>query len=123
MNIMINQNVILPIGCCNNGQIHKNVTLTHIDGSIEEKLLYSTQTPAHKITQLLCNCIKQIESINNITPEIVRDLSILDRNFLIIKLREMTFSQRFDCLVKCPDKDCDTEISIDFSTNDLISNG
>jgi base plate protein len=71
------------------------------------------------LTDILANCIESIGSINEITPDLVRQLLICDRDYLLLKLRQITFGDQVDAQVKCPNESCKKPMNISFDINSI----
>ena len=57
---------------------------------------------ARMITELLANCLDRLGGIKKPGIDIVRKLYSVDRHFLLIKLREITFGEVIEATYKCP---------------------
>jgi hypothetical protein len=117
---MIGQQFTLPIGYWHQDSFQKAVFLEPINGFVEEKVYDKTKSNVHNINQLLTACTKQIGSITTITPEVIQDLCVSDRDFLLLKLRELTFGSKIECVLTCPAKDCGKKMNVDFHTNIMV---
>lgn len=67
------------------------------------------------LTRILASCIENIGPIKEISPDVVRQLLICDRDYLLLKLRQMTFGDQIDAQVTCPNKACGKLMHIDFN--------
>ncbi len=117
---MEERSCILPGGWADaQGEIHNRVVFSALTGR-EEALLADTQGngPA-KVTAVLSRCLKQIGSIRPISESIARELLIVDRDFLLLKLHEATFGSRVQATLPCPWPDCGEKVDIDFTTEDI----
>lgn len=107
---------VLPGGFFQNGSCFREVKLHPPTGRVEELLGDASNSPflASAITTLLAHCIERIGPIIDITPEIVRNLLVGDRDYLILKLREITIGDRVEAIIVCPNPQCGEKIDIDF---------
>lgn len=117
---MAGQILKLPVGYWCDDTFHKSVSLGPVTGLVEDMVQEKSRSHAYRITQLLTGCITHIGSITPITPDIVRELSITDRDFLLLKLRELTFGSKIECILTCPNSDCNKKMNVDFNTNALV---
>ena len=102
------------------GKIHRNAELTPLCGHEEELLAGSrNQTSMALVTSILCRCVKCIGSINPVSEEVARSLLVADRQFLLLKLREVTFGEQVRANISCPWPDCGEKIDIDFLIKDI----
>ena len=114
-------NCVLPGGFYKNGACFREVKFHPPTGRVEELLGCASNsrflTPA--ITTLLAYCIERIGPITEITPEIVRDLLVGDRDYLVLKLRQMTIGDRVEATLVCPNTHCGEKIDIDFDLRQI----
>lgn len=98
----------LPGGFYKNEACFREVKLHPPTGRVEELLggASNSRFLASAITTLLAYCIERIGPITEITPEIVRDLLVGDRDYLVLKLRQMTIGDRVEATLVCPNTHC-----------------
>ena len=102
------------------GIIHRTVELVPLTGREEEHLAdHHNHVSASLVTTLLSRCIQRIGTISPISDEIARQLLVADRQFLLLKLREMTFGDQVQATIVCPWPNCGNRVDIDFSTRDI----
>ena len=111
----------LPGGFYKNGACFREVKLHPPTGRVEELLggASNSRFLAPAITTLLAYCIERIGPITEITPEIVRDLLVGDRDYLVLKLRQMTIGDRVEATLVCPNTHCGEKIDIDFDLRQI----
>jgi hypothetical protein len=103
------------------GAVHREVELAPLTGN-EEAFLASVPTSAcaaSVVTGLLSRCVKRMGSLERINPSLIRDLLVGDRDYLILRLREMTFGSKVGAILHCPDSRCGKPTDIAFSLDDL----
>ena len=103
---------ISPDGTC-----YQLVKLRQLTGREEETILDADATNDNVttlLTRILASCLDSIGPIKEINPDIVRELLIADRDYLLLKLRQMTFGNRIDAQVQCPNGACRKPMHIDF---------
>jgi phage FluMu protein gp41 len=118
---MEQSNFSLPGGYIgDSGRLHKQVELRALTGGEEELLVQiAPRGAAAQVTAVLCSCVKRIGSVHHITEDVVRDLLVGDRQYLMLKLRELTFGDRVQASVICAWPDCGSKLDIDFSISDI----
>lgn len=112
---------ILPGGYLDDdGNLHQQVTLSPLSGT-EEKLIAQRGriSQAALVTTLLSHCIRRIGTINDVTEESVRHFLVGDRQFLLLKLREITFGKDIRMVINCTWPDCGKRMDVDFSTENI----
>lgn len=95
----------LPCGYIDdNGELHTEVHLREMTGREEDILAAPKLSPQRKINQVIINCVESIGSITdkNLITQIVPNLPVGDRVFLIISLRRVSLGDEFPVEDKCP---------------------
>jgi hypothetical protein len=103
-----------------NGVLHREAELTALTGSEEE--LLADKTPgaaAGLVTALLARCVRCIGTVRPVTEDVARDLLVGDRQYLLIKLRQLTFGDKVDATIRCPWPDCGEPVDIDFAISEV----
>jgi hypothetical protein len=102
------------------GILHREVELAVLSGREEELLAQRrNRESASLVTALLSRCVKRLGSIEPLSEEMARRLLVADRQFLLLKLREITFGDRVEATVTCPWPDCGKNVDINFSIADI----
>ena len=120
---------VLPGGYIDeSGAVHRDVVLATLSGREEELLVSTAFEPddrdagavsAHLVTEVLSRCVRSIGPVTPVTPTIARSLLVADRQFLMLRLRVLTFGDRVRANLHCPWPDCGSKIDIDFSILDI----
>lgn len=113
--------VILPGGYAENHSVlHREVELMPLTGR-EEELLgeYRSSKLISLITDVLQRCIHRIGTISPVSQGIIRNLLIADRQYLLLKLRELTLGDTIQASIFCPWSDCGKKIMVSFLTEDI----
>src|ERR1043166_3439991 len=106
------------------GVTHREVELAPVTG-FEEELLDSigpSARSAHALTALLTRCLRRIGKLTPVTAALVRDLLINDREFLMLKLRELTLGKNLKAMIVCRDSKCAQSMDIALNLDDLKPN-
>lgn len=112
---------VLPGGYLDEqAELHRDAELVRLTGR-EEELLASTReaSPAALVTQVLSRCVRRIGSVRPVSEDVARRLLIADRQYLLLKLREITFGDRIQGTLGCPWPGCGAKVDVDFSTKDV----
>ena len=113
--------VILPGGYVDHdGVVHREVELAPLTGREEELLARErSREVASLVTMVLQRCIRRIGTISPVSQEMIRSLLIADRQYLLLKLRELTLGDAIQASVFCPWSDCGKKIMVSFLTDDI----
>lgn len=102
------------------GNVHLEAELVPLSGREEEYLANrQNKESASLVTTILSRCVRRIGDIKPVSEEVARNLLVADRQFLLLKLREMTFGDQVQSTVFCPWPNCGNRVDIDFSTKDI----
>jgi T4 bacteriophage base plate protein len=118
------------------GSRHQMVRLRQLTGREEEMILDADRVVANGnndddyndnnknnivtlLTRILSNCIESIGPLKEINSDVVRQLLICDRDYLLLKLRQITFGDRIDAQTQCPNESCKKPMHIDFDLKDI----
>lgn len=111
---------LLPGGLIgDDGVVHREAVIVPLSGR-EEELLADRRgdAPAARVTAVLARCVRRIGTVA-VTPDVARRLLVADRQFLLLKLREVTFGDRVVGTLACPWPHCGARMDLDFSTHDV----
>lgn len=96
---------LLPVGYTDgDGVLHRIVTLRPMTGETEEAIADPKvrDNGGKIITELLYSVIESIEGITRINKDIIRDLSTIDRDFLLLKNRQVSLGDETTYDDVCP---------------------
>ncbi|MFA6052274.1 MAG: DUF6760 family protein [Methylobacter sp.] len=111
---------VLPAGYIDSqGVLHKEVELTPLTGREEELLANYHYPTAALVTEVLERCVKRIGTIESVTPSLLRELLVADRQYLLLMLRQLTFGDRIQATLLCPWPHCGKGVDIDFLISDV----
>lgn len=111
---------VLPVGYVDaRGLLHKQVELAPLTGREEELLAQEDRPAAGLVTELLSRCVKRVGAISDITPRLMRELTVADRQYLLLMLRQLSFGDRVQATLPCPWPGCGKGVDIDFSIDEV----
>lgn len=113
--------VQLSVGWWHDGIREREAVVCALNGADEELLGDATRwsSPAARASALLARVVKRIGSISPLTLEYARELSILDRDVLLIAARQVLFGDAIQVTITCPREACGEKIDLDFKLSDL----
>ena len=95
----------LPIGYTDGeGQVHRNVKLRKMTGK-EESILADKRFQRNGgklVTELLSSCLTGVGDMTKCDRSVVAGMYSADRNFLLLKLRSITFGPELKASYTCP---------------------
>lgn len=113
---------LLPGGYVDaDGVLQREVELAPFTGR-EEELLAGRQQQresAALVTTVLQRCIHRLGTISPVSAEVIRGLLVADRQYLLLKLRELTLGDPIRATLCCPWPDCGKKVMVSFSTGDI----
>jgi hypothetical protein len=101
-------------------ELLREVEIAALSGRDEE--LISPRQPISNpalLTLLLSRCVLRLGRVRPVSEDLVRRLLVADRQFLLLKLRQMTFGDHVQSTVQCPWELCREKIDIDFFLQDI----
>lgn len=112
--------VHVPGGILSRGERHREAELRPLLGEDEAYLAEKAPglPPARKATLLLTRCLERLGPYERPTPELVRGLTVGDREALLLHVRRLTFGDRLPCLLRCPA--CAEPMDLDLRVGDLL---
>lgn len=115
---MTTETFFLPGGYIDpDGVVHREIELAQLSGFVEEYLhdLPAGTSSAQATTGLLGRSIRRIGSLTPASEDLARELLIGDREFALMKLREMTWGSDANAFVRCPNEECSNQLEISLS--------
>ena len=113
----------LPGGyVADDGALHREVKLSPLTGRLEELLAAAPPDAcsASVVTELLAGCIERVGTLATINAELVRGLLVGDREYLLVRLRQMAFGSEVETVWHCDNSNCRKPMDIAFSIADLV---
>lgn len=96
--------VYLPVGYTDDeGQLHRVVELTGMTGETEEAIADPKvrDNGGKIVTELLASVVTKIGNRPRVTKEMIRNLSVIDRDFLLLKSREYSMGETITYIDTC----------------------
>jgi hypothetical protein len=101
------------------GHRHREVELSTLSGREEEVLAARSGTPAELVTSVLSKCVRRLGPLEQVGEELTRQLTVGDRQFPLLKVREATFGPSVALVTSCTWPDCGEKVDIDFLIPDV----
>ncbi len=102
------------------GTFHAEAELRQLSGH-EEEILASRNSgeTSSLVTEVLAGCLLRLGTISPVPPSVLQRLLVADRQYLLLKLREVTFGREIRGTHLCPWPDCGRKVDIDFAIPDI----
>jgi len=71
-------------------------------------------------TEVLHRCLSGLDGAEGVNREQIRSLNVGDREALLLQLRQLSFGNRFDCVVSCPFPDCQEKLDLELRAGELL---
>lgn len=116
------ENVVLLGGHVDDdGLVHDDVELSPLTGYEEYELgnVRAGTCAATISTWVLSQCVKRVGAIRCVDESLIRSLLVGDRDYLIIKLRSLSFGSRVDCVFRCTDSQCGALMDVTFNLDEI----
>ena len=97
------------------GVCHRAGVLRALTGREEEWALSlsADSTQAFVVTELLSRCVQEIGQYPA-TRDMIRSLLVGDRDYLLLKLCQISLGNRVQVVLACPDSTCGSRMDVDF---------
>ena len=114
--------IALPGGVWRDGVRHRTAVLRPLTGADEAFLLEEAAAllRAERTTALLARCLVRLDPWPEVTPQAVRELTVGDREALLLHLRRLTLGERIECVLRCPRPACGEKMDLDLAVGDLL---
>jgi len=119
---MVQAIYLLPGGYVDgDGTVHRETELIPLSGKEEELLAKNILNgeSASLVSVILSRRVQRIGAIKPVSEDLAGKLLVADRQYLLLKLRELTFGSQVQATVVCPWPDCRSKIDIDFSLEEV----
>lgn len=112
----------LPGGLWLDGVCHQEAGLRPLTGDDEAFLLETGESlfSVQRTTALLARCLTHLGPLTPVTPDAVRNLTVGDREALLLHLRRLTLGNRLQCVLSCPEPDCGEKMDLELKVGELL---
>ena len=111
--------VTLPGGWWRESVLHRTAYVRPLTGRDEEALLAATEsTLPERASTLIARCVGRLGTIDVVTEDDAAQLTVGDREALVLALRRITLGERLQCVIDCPA--CGEAMDIDLAIADLL---
>ena len=96
--------VLLPVGYTDeDGVLHRIVELTYMTGETEEAIADPKvrDNGGKIVTELLASVVTKIGTRPRVTKEMIRNLTVIDRDFLLLKSRQFSMGDEVEYVDTC----------------------
>jgi hypothetical protein len=116
------ETVTLPSGIWTGEDHHREIELCPVRGKDVEELsqMLRPKPLAARATHLLSRCVCRLGSMEGVTAEMMRSLTVGDREAILLALRKLTLGNRIDCVLKCPAAVCGEQMDLELSVDALL---
>lgn len=102
------------------GVLHREFELKTLTGQDEEMLAQTgLAQSASVVNPLLSRAVKRVGKISPVTEEVAGQLLVADRQYLLLKLRQLTFGDIVHADLYCPWSGCGQRITLQFGISNL----
>ena len=118
MNELGENEFVLPVGLKDkDGVVHRTITLTPMTGETEEAIADPKvrDNGGKIITALLESVTEKIGTLPRVTKDTIRDLTTIDRDFLLIKNRQVSLGDNISYIDNCPHCRAKNEIHVNLA--------
>lgn len=108
--------LLAPEGTC-----HRVVWVRELNGR-DEEVLSDRRRPggASRVTELLSRAIERVEGLDrSVDRDLAADLLIGDRDYLLLRLRQMTLGDQVHQVMRCPATACGQKVDVEFSIGEI----
>ena len=112
---------VVPGGLLVEGSCYKRFHVRELTGADEERLTgRSYHSGSEQVTDFLANVIEGIEGhAGAVTNELVENMLIGDRDYLLLWLRQTTVGDRVNQVMRCPNPACAQKVDVEFFLSEL----
>lgn len=108
--------LVLPGGILENGHRCQAVRVRELSGADEERLADRRyRNPADRVSDFLAHLIVEVEGLErDVDAELVADMLTGDRDYLVLRLRQMTLGDEVLQVMRCPSPACGEKVDVEF---------
>src|SRR5688500_16379214 len=91
-------------------ELFREVEVAPLTGRDEELIAQQPGARGALLTALLARCVLRLGPVGPVSEDLMRRLLVGDRQFLLLKLRQLTFGDDVQATVHCPWETCRQKI-------------
>jgi hypothetical protein len=105
------------------GVVHREFELSPLTGRDEEYLcaMAGNALSAHVVTGLLGRCIRRLGSLRAMSEEVAREMLVGDREYVVMKIRQITWGRTVNAVLRCPSKECNKPMDVMVSLHEMAA--
>jgi hypothetical protein len=114
--------LVLPGGLLDGaGKTLQTVWVRQLTGADEERLAdRKYRNGAHQVTDFLRHVLVKVEGLDGpVTEELVAGMCIGDRDYLLLRLRQIALGDKVDQVLRCPRTECGKKVDVEFLIGEL----
>lgn len=102
------------------GRCHRMVKVRELTGADEEVLAERAAGGARLVTRFLARVIVEIEGLErSVDEDLVSDMLVGDRDYLLLRLRQMDLGDHVHQVMRCPSPACGKKVDVDFLVSEI----
>jgi hypothetical protein len=103
------------------GRCHQMVRVRELTGADEEVLAEKTAASgARLVTGFLARVIAEVEGLDRrIDEDLVSDMLVGDRDYLLLRLRQIDLGDHVHQVMRCPSPACGKKVDVDFLVSEI----
>lgn len=114
--------LVLPGGILDNqNRCFQTVLVRQLTGKDEELLADRRyRNAARQVTDFLAQVVVEVPGLNKlVNPALTEQMLIGDRDYLLLRLRQMTMGDRVEQVMRCPSVSCGKKADVEFQISEL----
>jgi hypothetical protein len=114
--------LVLPGGILDaSGNAHQTVWVRQLTGADEERLAERKyRNGAHQVTDFLTHVVVKVDGLEPpVTEEQVAGMIIGDRDYLLLRLRQIALGDKVEQVLRCPAAGCGKKVDVEFLIGEL----
>jgi hypothetical protein len=102
------------------GRCHRMVKVRELTGADEEVLAERGAAGARLVTRFLARVIVEVEGLERrVDEDLVADMLVGDRDYLLLRLRQMDLGDHVHQVMRCPSPACGKKVDVDFLVSEI----
>lgn len=102
------------------GRRHRMVKVRELTGADEEVLAERGAGGARMVTRFLARVMLEVEGLGRgVDEELVSDMLVGDRDYLLLRLRQIDLGDHVHQVMRCPSPACAKKVDVDFLVSEI----